>query len=253
MRGVREVAGLARFAPEGVASITPYLAQFAKQAGARAPMRAMFQTEPYVRTAVLSTRAGDPANAALVVELGGIRPGADAPWLAILVRSLVEAGDYRQARAIWARAAGIDPALPPGLFDPDFRDGRALPPFNWELTASSVGLAERRSGRLYVIHYGEQDGVLVRQLVLLAPATYRLVAPASGDVAGLGLNWVARCANAKAGETLASTPVRAGAIQFAVPADCPATWIELAGRSSDIGRQSEAVVGPARLVRIAGR
>lgn len=253
MRGLREIASLTRFAPEGLAAITPYLAQFAKQPGARAPMGAMFKDEPYVRSAVLTTLAADPANAALVLDLGGVGRGADAPWLGSLVHSLIDAGDYRQARAVWAQASGIDLAMSSGLFDPDFRDGRALPPFNWALTSSSVGLAERRSGRLYVIYYGEQDGPLARQLVLLPPGNYRFAAPATGDLTGTGLGWVVRCANAKPDQHLGSALLRAGALQFAVPADCPAVWIELTGRSSDIGRRNEATVGPARLIRVAGR
>lgn len=253
MRGLSEVADLARFAPEGVRSIAPFLAQFAKQREARAPMRAIFERNPSVREAVLNALAAQPANADLVLELGGAQRGAEAPWLATLIRSLVEAGDYRRARAIWAAVAGADPAASSGLYDPGFRDKRAPPPFNWELTSSVLGIAERRDGRLYVMHNGEREGVLARQLALLAPGTYRFDAPASGDIADSGLVWVARCVNAAAGQNLSSTPVSAGVFDVEVPADCPAVWIELSGRSSDIGRQSEALIGPLRLAGGARR
>ena len=47
------------------------------------------------------------------------------------------------------------------LFDADFSKPEPPPPFNWALTSSTVGLAERQpGGRLHVIFYGQEDGVL---------------------------------------------------------------------------------------------
>ena len=49
------------------------------------------------------------------------------------------------------------------------------PPFNWALTTSGVGLAERQpGGRLHAIFYGNVDGVLASQLVAMPAGTYRV-------------------------------------------------------------------------------
>ena len=59
------------------------------------------------------------------------------------------------------------------LFDPDFSKPEPPPPFNWALTSSTVGLAERQpGGRLHAIFYGQEDGALARQLLVLPPGRY---------------------------------------------------------------------------------
>ena len=210
-----------------------------------------------IRSAVLSSLAQDPANLDLVLELGGTGDVANAPWLGTMIRTLVEHRQYDRARTLWARTSGIGQSATSGLlFDPNFSDSATLPPFNWELTSSTLGLAERRSGRLQAIYYGQEEGVLARQLLVLGPGRYEFAAPARGSAEtgdGSALVWLVRCADATGGAPLASAPAAAGRLAFAVPQSCAAQWLELAGRSSDTGREIEMEIGPASLSRVTGQ
>ena len=250
--GLRDVAALARLAPGGTEAIAPYLAAFARQEQAWPAIRAVFADNPRIRDSVLSALSSDPANLRPVVALGGTYDPAKGPWLRRMIDTLVAKQQYRQARRLWERTAGIAPGIETsGLFDADFRNARALPPFNWELTSSSVGLAERRSGRLQVIFYGQSGGTLARQLLLLAPGRYRIAAPATGGGPADLLFWEVRCASGKPPAEIARVPAGRGSLEFVVPANCPAQWLELNGRASDFGRETELAIGPLSLSRVA--
>ena len=248
VEGLRDVAALARLEPNGGKSLVPYLASFAGQKRARGAIRAMFRTNPGIRDAVLTSLASDPANLQLVLALGGTADAANAPWLRTMMASLIASRQYSQALSLWERSVGTRSA---GLFDPDFRNASAPPPFNWELTSSSLGLAERRSGRLQVIFYGQDSGTLARQLLLLSPGQYRLTAPTSGSGNSDALFWLVRC---DGGSTeLGRAPVRQNGLRFEVPAGCPAQWLELVGTASDFGREAETTIGAMTLSRVATR
>lgn len=251
VNGLRDVAALARMAPNGVETIAPYLAAFAQQERAWPAIRALFADNRPIRETVLSTLARDPANLRPVLALGGTYDPAKAPWLQGMIDSLVAKQQYRQARRLWERTAGIaDGSGPPGLFDPSFSNARALPPFNWELTSSSIGLAERRLGRLQVVFYGQTGGTLARQLLLLPPGRFRIAAPATGDGPADLLFWQVRCASGRQPAEIARSPARRGRFEFEVPANCPAQWLELNGQTSDFGRETELVIGPLSLSRV---
>ena len=253
VEGLRDVAALTRLAPNGIASIAPYLAAFVRQQRAWGPIRAMFRDNPGVRDEVLSTLARDPANFRLVLALGNTVDPAKGPWLQTMIGTLIEARRYDQAKLLWERTAGIPAGgRTAGLFDPEFRNASALPPFNWQLTSSSLGLAERRSGRLQVIFYGQDSGPLARQLLLLPPGRYRLSAPATGGDGVDSLLWLVRCDGPPPAE-LGRATIRPGGLAFEVPANCPAQWLELVGRASDFGREAETTIGPLRLTGVAAR
>ena len=96
-----------------------------------------------------------------------------------------------------AHVQGIDNAT---IFDPDFKNRVAPQPFAWTLTSSNVGLAERGpGGGLRVIYYGQEDGVLASQLLLLKPGRYRLTMRAGGDPQrSRSLVWTVTCAGSAA-------------------------------------------------------
>ena len=177
-------------------------------------------------------------------------------WLPILVGSLGEAGQYAKARDIWSAVAHAP--LAPGslIFDPRFTDGEAPPPFNWMLASSTVGLAERLPGRgLHLIYYGQEDGVLASQLLVLPPGRYRLGtdAPSVPDSAG-SLQWRLVCA--RDNEVIAAVAlddaIRRG-WRFAAPSSCPAQRLELAGSASDVARQTDVTIRSVRLEREQAR
>ena len=122
-------------------------------------------------------------------------------------------------------------------------------PFNWTLTSSTVGLAEREpGGRLHVIYYGQEDGLLAQQLILLLPGAYRLTMAVSGDLSrAKAMNWSLRCdGSSKPFASVGLDAVARGWI-FAVPPGCAAQWLELSGTSADISQQAEVIVSNLKL------
>jgi hypothetical protein len=243
-RGLREVAALARLSPEGGAATIPYLAQYATNASNWPALRDLFAANPQLARPVLVTLASDIKTVPAVLALADPRAAANQQWLGAAVDTLVRAGDYTGARAIWARMAT---ANSPGelLHDADFRDNSSPPPFNWQLTSSTVGLAERqRGGRLHVLFYGDEDGTLASQLLLLPPGRYRLSQRLAGDPARAhALTWALWCD--KATEPLVSVTLDVAAArgwEFQVPAGCQAQWLKLSGVSTDMPQQVDVSI-----------
>ena len=242
--GLREIAVLSRIVPDGVSSLAPYVAAYSKNPRNWPALRALFRSDPALADASLLALSTDPANADLVLALGNVR--SRATWQDRLVASLVTAQQYGKARSIWGQIAGSGPVS--GIFDPAFADSKAPPPFNWVLTSSTVGLAERRNG-LHVIFYGQEDGPLATQLLLLAPGAYRLAMPLTGDKGHAhSLAWSLTCANS-------TTPIGRIALDeaaargwaFTVPASCAAQKLELSGVSSDMPQQVDVTIGRLQL------
>jgi hypothetical protein len=251
--GLREVAALSRMVPNGAARLAPYVAAYAKDRRNWPTLQALFKSDPALQDATLSALSADARNADLVLALGNSpnRPVA-AKWPENLVMGLVAAQDYAKARAIWGQLAGRGPNR--GIFDPNFTDSTAPPPFNWVLTSSSVGLAERRNG-LHVIFYGQDDGALAGQLLILPPGTYRLAMRVSGDTGHAhSLVWALTCANANAPFARFTLDPAAAARgwTFTVPAGCPAQRLELLGVSADMPQQVDVTIASLRLERQGG-
>jgi hypothetical protein len=164
---------------------------------------------------------------------------------------VTDAGQYQRAYAIWSRAAGLGSVSGELIHDPDFRDRTSPPPFNWSLTASTVGLAERQSGgKLHILFYGQDDGSLASQLLLLAPGTYRLSSPlVPGGSNPQAVSWSLRCD--KATEPL-STAAISSLWTFTVPPGCSAQWLELVGKSADMPQQTDVSIGTIRLQKVGG-
>lgn len=251
LEGLDQTTVLARLSPQGTAAAAPFVAPYAQDRSNWAQMRALFNSQPGLENAVLTTLARDPRNTDAILALADAdHRKPDSDWLAILLSSLIASGDYSRAQAIWATITGSHVA---GLvFDPTFSAPDAPPPFNWTLASSTIGLAERQQGkRLHVIFYGNEDGVLASQLVLLPAGTYRLQMELVGSpVHPEALHWSIRCD--KSTEPLASAPIdqvsRSG-WTFEIPANCAAQRLELSGRSGDIAQQSEAVIAGLGLKR----
>ncbi len=254
-RGLNEVAALARLAPYGNTTVAPYLAAYARDPSNWPRLRHLLDANPGLADAALTRLASNPSAVPAVLALADMRGNlADEHWLAPLLNTLVTAGRYDQARTIWARAAGPSAASGGLLYDAQFRDNTAPPPFNWALTSSTVGIAERQSrGRLHVVFYGQEDGILATQLLLLAPGTYRLSMRLLGDPGhGRVLNWSLWCDKADA--PIASVTLEAAAAHgwsFDVPASCRAQWLKLSGSSSDVAQQSDVTIAELKLERVA--
>ena len=250
-RGLREIAALSRLSPSGAVTVAPYIAAYAASPANWPVLRQLFRDNPDLAGAALAVLARNASTAPAVLALADQRQKlTGAPWLPSLLNTLAEAGKYAQAHDIWAKAAGSQ--VRPGdlLHDSAFTDRSSPPPFNWALTTSTVGLAERQpGGRLHVIFYGQEDGFLATQLLLLPPGAYRLSMQLLGDPArARALSWSAWCD--KAGSPLASATLDAVAgrgLHFQVPTGCSAQWIRLAGASSDMPQQIDVTIAALKL------
>jgi hypothetical protein len=107
---------------------------------------------------------------------------------------------------------------------------------------------------LHVLFYGQEDGILATQLLLLKPGPHRLTMQLIGDPErARSLNWSIWCDKAPA--PIASVTLDAAAAQgwrFNVPAACPAQWLKLSGASGDISQQVDETIGALKLESIAG-
>jgi hypothetical protein len=250
-RGLRQVAALVRLAPNGAAAVGPYLAAYAANSANWPALRSLFRANPDLAERTLVTLASNIATVPAVFALADPHEKAtDAQWLAPLLNTLIFSGQYAEARAIWAKAIGLQAGSGQLLYDSSFSDRTSPPPFNWALNSSTVGLTERQpGGRLHIVFYGQEDGFLASQLLLLQPGAYRLSLQLFGDPARAHmLNWSVWCD--KAIEPLASVTLDAAAARgwrFEVPAGCKAQWLKLSGTSGDMPQQSDVTIATLKL------
>jgi hypothetical protein len=174
----------------------------------------------------------------------------DTRWSPALLATLINAGEYEKARAVWASVSGVRVLPGQTVYDQGFADTHSPAPFNWSLMSSTVGLAERQpGGRLHVIFYGREDGLLARQLLLLAPGHYRMTMTVRGEVGQQhALNWSIRCDQSQS--PFGALPLDAAAARswaFDVPPGCRAQWLELSGVSSDVARQADVSISRLNL------
>ena len=253
--GLREIAALARLSPEGGSAAVPYVAQYATNQANWPALRELFAANPGLAQRVLIALASKPETVPAALGLAGPDAAANQQWMLILVNTLVTAGDYPRAYAAWARLAPGRARQGELVHDMAFEDTIAPPPFNWQLTSSTVGVAERQKGRLHALYYGDEDGTLATQLLLLQPGLYRLSMRLFGDPARAhALTWSIWCD--KAPQPLASVTLDVAAArgwQFAVPAGCPAQWLKLSGTSTDMSQQVDVSIGDLRLAKATPR
>ena len=236
--GLLELGALARLSERASQPLIPALAAYAQTPGAIAELRHFFKFAPATRESVLALLAEDSRNAPLILSLAPdpIKGAAPAEWHGRLIQSLIRSGDYAGADALWRRVAGV--ANRGLLFNPQFRMSSAPPPFNWQFSMGSAGVAEPSgSGGLDVIYYGRDEVTLASQLLRLVPGRYRLAMRVDGPSQASGLAWTILCAPGnKALLELPLGTVGKGPVAgvFAVPAaDCPAQAIELRGRPAN--------------------
>jgi hypothetical protein len=249
-RGLEQTSLLARLSPGGTTAAAPFVAGYAKDRSNWPKIRALFRSQPGMADEVLRELARDPDNADAIMAIADSRHRrAESAWFPTLLDSLINAGQYSRAHAIWSTVADVsaEPAL---VYDPEFRSPEPPPPFNWSLTSSVVGSAERQPGnRLHLIFYGNRDGVLARELVMLPAGKYRLrVQLGGGAVHPELLFWSVRCAGSD--QPVSRAPIRQAADvgwTFLIPEECPAQWLELSGQSGDIAQQADVTLTALKL------
>jgi hypothetical protein len=250
--GLRQIALLSRLTGSGPRAVAPYLAAYAAQPANWAELRRLFATNPQLAEPTLTVLSSKAQTAPAVLELADRRRRLrDAIWLPTLLNTLTTAGDYARARSIWEKAAGTQGS---GLIhDARFSDKDSPPPFNWVLTSSTVGLAERQpGGRLHLLYYGQEDGILATQLLLLTPGSYRLSMQLLGDRArGKALNWSIWCDKAAAPISSVTLDKAVPGWRFDVPTGCAAQWLKLSGASTELPQQVDTTIAKLKLERVA--
>jgi hypothetical protein len=240
-----QTAVLGKLSQGGTALVAPFVAAYAQNPSNWPEIRSLFRSQPDLEDGVLAALAADGRNATAILAVADAdHRKADSAWLPVLLASLVTTGDYGRAKAIWSVAGGT-----PGrdlVFDPQFLTPGPPPPFNWKLASSSIGLAERQAGkRLHVAFYGNEDGILASQLLLLPKGQYKMQMQLEGTSSHAdSLHWSIRCD--KVAVPVAEVRVDVAAQRgwvFQIPAECPAQWLELSGRSGDFAQQAHATIG----------
>lgn len=249
--GLQQLALLARLSADGPRLTAPYLASYAAQPANWPSLRRLFRANPYLAEPTLVVLASSASTAPAVLALADSRKSMrDQRWFPILLTTLTGAEEYARARAIWAEASSVRSAEL--LHDVAFIDKASPPPFNWELTSSAVGLAERQPGRrLHLLYYGQQDGILATQLLLLPPGSYRLSMQLLGDTARAKvLSWSIWCDKAAAPISAITLDKAAAGWRLAIPSGCSAQWLKLSGASSDLPEQLDITIANLKLERV---
>lgn len=246
--GLREAAILARLSPNGATLVGPYIGAYAADARNWPKLRLLLRDNPDLADVVLNNLASRPETAAAALALADPQTNmSKIDWFRRLLDTLTAAGEYGKARTIWSRATGF-PASEL-LHDPSFSDKTGPMPFNWDLTSSAAGLAERQPrGRLHILFYGQEDGILARQLLLLPSGSYRLEMRLLGDASrARNLTWSLWCDKTPSAFASITLDRAAQGWVFKVPANCPAQWLQLSGSSGDISQQIDVTISDLRL------
>lgn len=256
-----ELAALNRLVEGAGGAVVPELGRLARDPKTRPGLARLLRRNPDIRDATLESLAANQSDTELVIWLAresgsGGDPRHPPHWQAVLLTRLVGAGDTARAYRLWQAATGAGGnAGSKGIYDPDFAGAPGAPPFNWELTSDAEGVAERAHGALQVDYYGRAQHSLARQLLMLAPGSYRLGFQAQGDAKGDGsqLAWSIACTGGK--EPIALLPLKevgsspkAFSTAFTVPGGCGAQWLALDGKPGDVAAEQTATISKLRIV-----
>ena len=251
-RSLSELGKLIHLVPGSAGEIAPKIAASMQKTSGPAMMRELVAESPELRSDIMAALATDARNLDLVLSL---RTGASSSdWQPVMIQSLVSAGKYDRALALWTdtNKVGILRPQRPLLFDPDFRR-KLAPPFGWTLADASItsGVVEPAESRgLHVISYGRDAFTLASQTLLLSPGNYvfnQNTDSASGNISLL--IWQVSCIGSqqKLGQ-MALVRGQASA-QLSVPNNCPAQRLELLATLGDLPETLDATLGPVTLRR----
>lgn len=204
---------------------------------------------------VLAGRSADPADAARLFEALAVSatPPTDEES-GYIVERYVAQGDFRDARALWARLLPRGVHLSGGLvYNGDFRAAPGAPPFNWRLMQNDGASAEMTPASdgapaLHVLAPATTNTVVAAQLLSLSPGSYRLSGVAlvepgqTGDLFAWRLGCVSQGATsvAEVRQADGSAGWRPFSVAFQVPAQgCDAQWLALVGLAHEGFQQAE--------------
>ena len=197
------------------------------------------RTSP-MRMAILNDLARYGASAYLILaitpDLKRFPVGSDG-----IVDAFINRGDVSGAFLLWAQMQSIDASKGQERVRNASFNQKPNPPFGWKLFGGPSGTAGISNGALQVTHSGESSNVLLTQLLMLPPGSYRLSFEAKKGAEN-ATNFVWRLDCVGSGEKLLELPFaslysfeKQMADRFVVPPQgCPGQFIALAGRALEI-------------------
>lgn len=264
-RAAMDMTILGRLMPDVQTIFLPELARLAHDPRTRGPLQQALRSDRRMLESLLHHMASKGADPALILGLAGnlrtASPEAPGDWRAALIDSMIKKGKVRGAHRLWAHFGGKEPKDRENLiYDGDFEGLPGLTPFNWALSSSDLGAAERdKPAGLQVEYYGRAPGDLASQLLVLPPGPYRLSFRAEGDAAGpqARLIWRVQC---QPGPVILELPLtkityteRILAANFTVPPACSAQWLKLVGEPTEFPKIENVSIRNLKLQRTGGR
>lgn len=260
-----EITAIGRLVPGTNQVLVPQLAKFAADPKTRADLAQVLKSDPDTRVGLLEHLATAGADTEVILALAGpIIPApasAESPrWQRLLLESLVTKGDVSRARLLWARFAGVAPdQAAPGVYGGNFERLPGPPPFNWQFSSNSAGVAEpTNASALQVEYYGRADTEFASQLLTLKSGRYRLGFRALGDAPerGSSVSWRLVCQPSKV--ELAAIPItklsyaakRIGRDFTVPPTNCSTQWLRLLGTPAEFPTAHSITISDLQIQRM---
>lgn len=246
---LKELAVVRRLTPTLSAPLVAVLAQLVRREGPIPELRAILRTDPELKSSLLSALASDPKNADLILSLAESQRGSEATsWVQQLLASLVQAGEFRKAHAIWLQFAAADESRAAQWA---FTRSASPSPFTWQFRQESAGSAVPAGNGLEVFHSGRQTVNLASKLVLLPPGSYTMSWMVSGTTPSSdSIRWSVTCLPSE--EKVADLPVvgtgRVSA-QFHILEACVAQRFDLQGSAQTIPETTTFTISELRVSR----
>ena len=248
-QSLTELGRLIHLVPGSAGALAPKIAEVVKQAGGPGMVRALVAQNPELRDNVMRALSTDAAN--LNYVLGLRTPQSSKDWVPVMTASLVSAGQYDRAVALWASAHGVALTNRPLIFDPGFRLD-VPPPFGWTVGIGTAGEAVADpAGGLHLTSYGGDAVGILSQTALLAPGAYlfaQKVSAGSGDPAVL--SWQFTCLGTQ--RKIGSVAIGRGGTQgrIEVPGDCRAQQVGLIFTPGEMPETLDVTLSPIDLKRV---
>ena len=250
--GLANLIAITRISPGIASPVVPAMAEFARSPAAVRNMKKAFLRNPDLGDAVLNELAADPANAPIIFSLASrnVSAGTAPPsWQQRLVDSTLKTGQVSLARRYWLRFNTVEPAAGERVYNPTFDQRSASPPFNWNLTSGSGGIAEfAPDGGLSIMHYGREPTLLARQLILLEPGEYFAQTFFDGSPEQGRLEWRVQCLDDSETQVFAALPQGR---KFRIGAQCAGAWLDLYATPSETASQLNARLRRVELKKVS--
>ena len=243
-----EMGKAIRLVPGSAGQIAPQVAAAVTKAGGEAMIRSLVVESPGLRDDITLALAANPANLNFILSLVG--PNASTEWKPVMMQSLMAAGLYARAYALWAQLNHLPLYPRPLLIDPNVK-GTLPPPFGWTLLAGSDGLAESTNGGgVHLVSFGRRAVALASEILLLPPGQFSLSFHwHATEGTASGFSWQVSCLPSGRNIAMLSfgSPNSSLPSNFSIPADCTAQRLSLVSAVADVPETVDLTVRAIQL------